>query len=69
MESACGGAFVDVLSGEVELFTEYYEPVRFSPGGSWYIDCRTGHHTISVCPENAEVLWVSTTNPRETQRI
>lgn len=64
-----GEAFVDVLSGEVELFTEYYEPVRLSPGGSWYIDCRTGHHTISVCPENAEVLWVSTTNPRETQRI
>jgi D-hexose-6-phosphate mutarotase len=28
-----------------------------------------GHRVISVSPENAEVLWVSTTNPRETKKI
>jgi transcriptional regulator with XRE-family HTH domain len=64
-----GEEFVYVLSGEIELFTEYYEPVRLCPGDSWYIDSRMGHRVISVSPENAEVLWVSTTNPRETQRI
>jgi transcriptional regulator with XRE-family HTH domain len=64
-----GEEFVYVLTGEVELFTEYYEPVRLSPGDSWYIDSRMGHRIISVSPENAEVLWVSTTNPRATKSV
>lgn len=64
-----GEEFVYVLTGEIELFTEYYEPVRLGPGDSWYIDSRMGHRVISVSPENAEVLWVSTTNPRETKNI
>jgi transcriptional regulator with XRE-family HTH domain len=64
-----GEEFVYVLSGEIELFTEFYEPVRLGPGDSWYIDSRMGHRVISVSPENAEVLWVSTTHPRETQNM
>lgn len=64
-----GEEFVYVLTGEIELFTEYYEPVRLGPGDSWYIDSRMGHRVISVSPENAEVLWVSTTHPRETKRV
>lgn len=64
-----GEEFVYVLAGEIELFTEYYEPVRLGPGDSWYIDSRMGHRVISVSPENAEVLWVSTTHPRETKRV
>ena len=64
-----GEEFVYVLSGEVELFTEFYEPVRLGEGDAWYIDSRMGHRVISVSPENAEVLWVSTTHPRETKKI
>ncbi|OIQ66147.1 DNA-binding transcriptional repressor PuuR [mine drainage metagenome] len=64
-----GEEFVYVLSGEVELFTEFYEPVRLGSGDAWYIDSRMGHRVISVSDENAEVLWVSTTHPRETVRV
>lgn len=64
-----GEEFVYVLTGEIELFTEFYEPVRLGPGDSWYIDSRMGHRVISVSAEEAEVLWVSTTNPRSTRNI
>lgn len=64
-----GEEFVYVLSGVVELFTEFYEPVRLESGDAFYIDSRMGHRIISVSPEIAEVLWVSTTNPRETKTI
>jgi uncharacterized cupin superfamily protein len=64
-----GEEFVYVLSGEIELFTEFYEPVRLGPGDSWYIDSRMGHRVISVSTEDAQVLWVSTTNPRVTHKL
>lgn len=64
-----GEEFVYVLSGEIELFTEFYEPVRLQQGDSWYIDSRMGHRVISVSDENAEVLWVSTTHPRKTKYL
>ena len=61
-----GEEFVYVLNGEVEMFTEFYEPVRLSAGDCFYLDSRMGHRVISVSAEAAEVLWVSTTNPRTT---
>jgi transcriptional regulator with XRE-family HTH domain len=64
-----GEEFVYVLTGEIELFTEFYESVRLGPGDSWYIDSRMGHRLISVSAQDAEVLWVSTTNPRTTRNI
>ncbi len=60
-----GEEFVYVISGEIEMFTEFYEPVRLSPGDSFYIDSRMGHRVISVSKADAVVLWVST-NPRAT---
>ena len=63
-----GEEFVYVLSGEVELFTEFYEPVRLGEGDALYIDSRMGHRVISVSAEDAEVLLVSTTHPRETKK-
>jgi mannose-6-phosphate isomerase-like protein (cupin superfamily) len=48
------------------LHTEFYEPVTLSPGDCWYIDSRLGHRVISAGSEDAEVLWVSTTSPKET---
>ena len=64
-----GEEFVYVLTGKIELFTEFYEPVRLGPGDCWYIDSRMGHRVISVSKQDAEVLWVSTTNPRSTRNI
>ena len=64
-----GEEFVYVLTGEIELFTEFYEPVRLGPGDSWYIDSRMGHRVISVGADEAEVLWISTTNPRTIRTI
>ena len=61
-----GEEFVYVLSGEVTLFTEFYEPAVLAPGDSWYIDSRLGHRVISSSADDAQVLWVSTTNPKDT---
>ncbi|QYJ19941.1 XRE family transcriptional regulator [Achromobacter sp. ES-001] len=55
-----GEEFVYVLEGEVQLFTEFYEPARLKSGESFYIDSRMGHRVISLSQEDAIVLWVST---------
>ncbi|MFF7399835.1 helix-turn-helix domain-containing protein [Achromobacter sp. NPDC008082] len=55
-----GEEFVYVLEGEVLLYTEFYEPARLKAGESFYIDSRMGHRVISLSPEDAIVLWVST---------
>lgn len=55
-----GEEFVYVLSGEIELYTEYYAPARLGPGDCFYIDSRMGHRCISVSEENATVIWVAT---------
>ena len=59
-----GEELLYVLQGEVELFTEFYEPERLGVGDCAYLDSRMGHRVISVSPENAVVLWVSTAHPR-----
>ena len=64
-----GEELVYILQGEVEMFTEFYEPERLRIGDCAYLDSRMGHRVISVSPENAVVLWVSTTNPRTTPNI
>lgn len=55
-----GEEFVYVLEGEVQLYTEFYEPARLKAGESFYIDSRMGHRVISLSKEDAVVLWVST---------
>ena len=55
-----GEEFVYVLEGEVQLYTEFYEPARLRAGESFYIDSRMGHRVISLSQEDALVLWVST---------
>ena len=58
-----------VLEGEVEMFTEFYEPERLRVGDCAYLDSRMGHRVISVSPQDAVVLWVSTTHPRTTSPV
>ncbi len=55
-----GEEFLLVLSGEVDVYTEYYEPVRLNEGDSMYYDARMGHCLISVSKDDAQVLWVTT---------
>ena len=55
-----GEEFVYVLEGEVQLYTEFYEPARLKAGESFYIDSRMGHRVISLSENDAIVLWVST---------
>ena len=53
-----GEEFVFVLSGEVELQTESYEPLLLRKGDSCYFDSTMGHACLSVGAEDAVILWV-----------
>ncbi|MCT4657393.1 MAG: helix-turn-helix domain-containing protein [Cohaesibacter sp.] len=54
-----GEEFMFVLSGEVELHTEHYRPLKLAAGDSVYYDSGMGHCCISTSKEDAMVLWVS----------
>ncbi|HEV2362915.1 MAG TPA: cupin domain-containing protein [Caulobacteraceae bacterium] len=55
-----GEEFILVLSGEIELHTEYYNPVVLTEGESVYIDSTMPHAMISVGKRLAQVLSVCT---------
>ena len=55
-----GEEFLLVLSGEIQLFTEYYEPLLLREGDSVYYDSGMGHACVSLSPEDATILWVTT---------
>ncbi|UWQ51573.1 XRE family transcriptional regulator [Leisingera caerulea] len=54
-----GEEFLYVLTGVVKLYTEFYEPVEMRRGDSAYYDAAMGHNVISVSPEDAMILWVT----------
>jgi transcriptional regulator with XRE-family HTH domain len=54
-----GEEFLYVLTGEVTLFTEFYEPVTMRRGDSAYYDASMGHNVVSVSAEDATILWVT----------
>ncbi len=54
-----GEDFVFVLDGEVEFFSELYQPTRLLKGDSTHFDSMMGHAFISVSPDDAEILWVT----------
>ncbi len=54
-----GEEFLYVLTGEIKLITEFYEPVDMRRGDSAYYDATMGHNVISVSPEDATILWVT----------
>lgn len=53
-----GEEFVYVLSGEIQVCTEFYAPVRLKAGDSMYFDSSMGHKYISVSVENARILSI-----------
>lgn len=54
-----GEEFLYVLTGAVCLYTEFYEPVEMVRGDSAYYDATMGHNLVSVSPDDALVLWVT----------
>lgn len=58
-----GEEFLYVLSGRVRFFSEHYQPVDLAPGDSVYYDATMGHNLISVSPQDATVLWVTSLDP------
>jgi transcriptional regulator with XRE-family HTH domain len=54
-----GEEFLYVLTGVIKLITEFYEPVEMRRGDSAYYDASMGHNVISVSPEDATILWVT----------
>ena len=54
-----GEEFLYVLTGVVRLYTEFYEPVDLRRGDSAYYDAAMGHNVVSVSPEDATILWVT----------
>jgi transcriptional regulator with XRE-family HTH domain len=54
-----GEEFLYVLTGQIRLYTEFYEPVDLKRGDSAYYDAAMGHNVVSVSPEDATILWVT----------
>jgi len=54
-----GEEFLYVLTGQIRLYTEFYEPVDMRRGDSAYYDATMGHNVISVSAEDATILWVT----------
>ncbi|WP_108814251.1 helix-turn-helix domain-containing protein [Loktanella sp. Alg231-35] len=54
-----GEEFLYVLTGQIMLYTEFYEPVTLKRGDSAYYDATMGHNVISTSAEDAMILWVT----------
>jgi transcriptional regulator with XRE-family HTH domain len=61
-----GEEFIYVLSGEVALHTEHYEPVSLAPGDCIYFDSSMGHACVSAGRKPARILWVTSESGLET---
>lgn len=53
-----GEEFIYILSGEVILHSEHYEPVRLAQGDSCYFASTMGHALVNGTDEDARILWV-----------
>ena len=51
-----GEELVYVLSGAVELHTEFYAPIRLEAGDSVYFDARMGHAYVSVGNDDSATI-------------
>ncbi len=54
-----GEEFLYVLTGQIRLYTEFYEPVDLKRGDSAYYDAAMGHNVISISADDATILWVT----------
>jgi transcriptional regulator with XRE-family HTH domain len=54
-----GEEFLFVLTGVIQLYTEFYEPIEMRRGDSAYYDSSMGHNVISISDDDATILWVT----------
>ncbi|MGR5168728.1 helix-turn-helix domain-containing protein [Vibrio astriarenae] len=54
-----GEEFLLILSGDVNFYSEFYEPLPLSEGDSVYYDASMGHMLTSTSEEDALILWVT----------
>ena len=54
-----GEEFLYVLTGIIKLYTEFYEPIEMRRGDSVYYDASMGHNVVTVSPDDATLLWVT----------
>lgn len=54
-----GEEFLYVLTGVIQLYTEFYEPIEMRRGDSAYYDATMGHNVVSVSDDDAMILWVT----------
>ncbi|MEM7176672.1 MAG: helix-turn-helix domain-containing protein [Pseudomonadota bacterium] len=54
-----GEEFLYVLTGHVQLLTEFYSTIELGPGDSAYYDASMGHCVVSTSAEDATILWVT----------
>ncbi|WP_420014253.1 helix-turn-helix domain-containing protein [Tateyamaria sp.] len=54
-----GEEFLYVLTGVIQLYTEFYEPIEMRRGDSAYYDATMGHNVVSTSDEDALILWVT----------
>ncbi|NRB23398.1 helix-turn-helix domain-containing protein [Shewanella sp.] len=54
-----GEEFLYVLAGQIQLLTEFYEPVTLNVGDSAYYDATMGHAVISLSKDDAHILWIT----------
>ena len=55
-----GEEFAFVLSGTVEVHSEFYSPLTLKPGDGVYFDSTMGHTLISSEDADAKILWIAT---------
>ncbi|MGR5542343.1 cupin domain-containing protein, partial [Vibrio campbellii] len=54
-----GEEFLLILSGDVNFYSEFYEPLPLSEGDSVSYDASMGHMLTSTSEEAALILWVT----------
>jgi len=54
-----GEEFLYVLTGVIQLYTEFYEPIEMRRGDSAYYDASMGHNVVSLSDDDATILWVT----------
>lgn len=53
-----GEEFIYVLSGQIELVTEFYSPIVLNIGDCCYFDSTMGHVLVNKGDETARVMWI-----------
>ena len=58
-----GEELIFVISGTIEVHTQFYQPARLTAGDCIYFDSTMEHACVNKSDEDAEVFWVSSNSP------